>query len=373
MENFILAHASEQRWEAAVSECLRQLGVVSEGFNLGFLYVTDHFAERLGDILGALRQASGIADWTGTVGVGICCTDSEYMDVPSMAVLLARLPEGSFRIFPTLSRDAGEIETVLQDWATTSQPPFAIVHGDPDNPQTPVLITQLSAQLGGAFLVGGLTSSRGRNAQVAGQVTEGGLSGVLFTDEVPLATALTQGCTPIGDMHRISACRKNILISIDDEPALDVFRRDIGEILARDLDRVAGYVFAARPVPGSDTGDYTVRNIVGIDPANGLLAVGDIFAPGDPVMFCKRDAQSARDDMSRMLGDIKRRLDGRQPAGAVYYSCLGRGAQMFGSDSVELKMISAELGRIPLAGFYANGEISLDRLYGYTGVLTVFL
>ena len=30
------------------------------------------------------------------------------------------------------------------------------------------------------------------------------------------------------------------------------------------------------------------------------------------------------------------------------------------------------LGDVPLAGFYANGEISHNRLYGYTGVLTLF-
>ncbi len=88
-------------------------------------------------------------------------------------------------------------------------------------------------------------------------------------------------------------------------------------------------------------------------------------------MFCRRDGNSAREDMQRMLADIHRRLGG-EPKGAVYYSCLGRGRYQFGDDSEELKFIRDELGDIPLVGFFANGEIFHNRLYGYTGVLTVF-
>jgi small ligand-binding sensory domain FIST len=31
------------------------------------------------------------------------------------------------------------------------------------------------------------------------------------------------------------------------------------------------------------------------------------------------------------------------------------------------------LGEVPLVGFFGNGEISRDRIYGYTGVLTLFV
>ena len=77
--------------------------------------------------------------------------------------------------------------------------------------------------------------------------------------------------------------------------------------------------------------------------------------------------------MQRMLQDIKRRLGDATPRGGIYISCLGRGRHLFGEDNREMKMISDVLGDIPLAGFYANGEIAGHRLYGYTGVLTLFL
>jgi small ligand-binding sensory domain FIST len=72
-----------------------------------------------------------------------------------------------------------------------------------------------------------------------------------------------------------------------------------------------------------------------------------------------------------MLDSIKEGLY-TKPRGALYFSCLGRGANLFGPDSEELKIIEAGLGDLPLVGFFGNGEISHNRLYGYTGVLTLF-
>ena len=89
------------------------------------------------------------------------------------------------------------------------------------------------------------------------------------------------------------------------------------------------------------------------------------------MLFCRRDGNSAIEDMQRMLQNIKARLLG-PPKGALYYSCLARGRNQFGEDSAELQMIQKQFGDIPLVGFFANGEILHNRLYGYTGVLTLF-
>ena len=93
---------------------------------------------------------------------------------------------------------------------------------------------------------------------------------------------------------------------------------------------------------------------------------------GDRVMFCRRDAQAAHEDLGRMLNGLQRRLE-RPPQAALYFSCVARGPNMFGEKGNELAILQDALGDIPLAGFYANGEISNNRLYGYTGVLALFL
>ena len=125
------------------------------------------------------------------------------------------------------------------------------------------------------------------------------------------------------------------------------------------------------PVPGSDTGDYLVRNLMGVDPRNKLLAIGAPVEVGMPLMFCRRNADAARTDMLRMLGTLRPHLHAAPRAG-LYFSCLGRGRHLFGDAGVELRTIRETLGEFPLAGFFANGEISHDRLYAYTGVLVLF-
>jgi len=102
------------------------------------------------------------------------------------------------------------------------------------------------------------------------------------------------------------------------------------------------------------------------------VAVAELVETGGSVFFCTRDKASASDDLERMLRSIKSGLY-RAPRGALYYSCLGRGPNLFGEDSEELRVIRDHLGEVPLVGFFGNGEISHDRLYGYTGVLTIFL
>jgi small ligand-binding sensory domain FIST len=73
-----------------------------------------------------------------------------------------------------------------------------------------------------------------------------------------------------------------------------------------------------------------------------------------------------------MLHDI-RQQSGCAPQAALYFSCVMRGANLFGPESQELGLVRAALGDIPLVGFFANGEISNGRLHEYTGALALFL
>ena len=208
--------------------------------------------------------------------------------------------------------------------------------------------------------------------QIAGGPTEGGLSGVLLSEKVAVATALSQSCSLIGTKHIVTRAEANVIAELDGRPALAVFQEDIGELLARDLRRIEGYIFVALPIAGSDTGDYLVRHVVGVDKARQLVGISEVVSPGQSIQFCRRDPEAASEDLRRMVGNLKRRANA--PArGAVYFSCVARGPNMFGGDSDEIKLIRSELGDVPLVGFFCYGEISHNRLYGYTGVLTLFL
>src|SRR3569832_350482 len=342
---FKFAHAANPDWTQAAQACMGQLGAIPSGATLGFLYVSDTFADELDAILAIFKSATGVPHWTGSVGVGVCATGVEYLEEPALAVMLAEFDPADFSMLPVL-RSPQDIE------AQQAQAYFAVAHGDPANSRIQEMIDSLSAHVSSGFVGGGLSS-------------------VLFSERVKLATRLTQGISPLGPRHRITTANKNVIGSLDHRPALDVMKEEIGDVLARDLRRAAGYIFVGLPVRGSDTGDYLVRNILGVDPQNNLVAIGEYVEPGDELLFCRRDQQTAEDDLLRMLSAIGAQL-AVPIRGGVYYSCLGRGQHMFGAPNRELELIRDTLGDFPLVGFFANGEISYNRLYGYTGVLTLF-
>lgn len=368
---FAAAHATADDWAAAAGSCVEQLTPLPDGANLGFVYASEGLAGDLPQIVPFLRQRTRIADWVGSVGLGVCASGQEYFGVPALVVLAAALPPGGYELFGPQSSGARGPAVLQSDWLRRVRPMLGIVHGDPRDGTVASTVARL-ARDGSLFLVGGVAAAASAPIQVAGRVVEGGLSGVLLAPDIPVVTGMTQGCSPIGPSRRISEARDNIIVAIDDRPALEVFKEDIGELLSRDLKRVAGVVFVAFPVAGSDTGDYLVRNLVAIDVQRQWLAVAHAVSTGDSVLFCRRDPASAAADLERMLADLKRRAGGTPRAG-LYFSCVARGPNLFGESSQELRMIRDTLGSFPLAGFFGNGEIAHDRLYGYTGVLALFL
>jgi small ligand-binding sensory domain FIST len=339
---FVYAHARGANWR----RCLGELGRPGRG--LGFVYFTDVLVHRSKAILEELRAQTGVTDWIGTVGTGVIATGHEYQDEPAIAAMIADID--SYAVF------SGRLP--LKSTAAH----FAVVHADPTAPDVPGLVFDMASKLASGYVVGGISSSRSRTVQIANEVLSGGLSGAVLGEKVAVATRLTQGCTPFPGRFRVTECEENIIASLDGRPALDVLKEVIGSGQVQ--------ILVGLPVPGSDTGDYTARNLIGIDPKNKLIAIGDAVEPGDDILFCKRDAGAARADLSRILEEVKAATP--SPRGALYYSCVARGEHMFGSRGAELGLVRQALGEVPLVGFFCNGEISRDRLYGYTGVLTVF-
>jgi small ligand-binding sensory domain FIST len=182
----------------------------------------------------------------------------------------------------------------------------------------------------------------------------------------------------VGPVRRIDRAERNVIAEIDGRPALEVLKEDIGELLARDLRRAAGYIHVAFPLQNSDRADYLVRNLVGVDTERELVGVGEAVQPGQSIVFVRRDPEAARRDLKRMLADVLERAGG-PPKGALYFSCVARGRSLFGEEGLEAGLVAEALAEanagaeVPLAGFFGNGEICHDRLYGYTGVLTLFV
>ena len=357
-------------WRAAADEIADRLAG-AEG-RLGILYTAESFAPHLDEMAAVLRQRTGVPDWVSAAGYGVIAAGEEHYGESGAAALVLDLPPDGYRLFAG-GRDAGtDLASREPAWIEAAVMPLALAHVDPRHPEAADAVSRLAADTGG-FLVGGLTAAAGEAPHRAGHAT-GCVSGVAISPAaIEVATALSQGCTPLGKARTVTRGKDNILIELDHRPALDAFVEDIGEELASDLRRLGGLVFAALPVAGSDTADYTVRNLVGIDPTSKVIAIAEAVSEGDKVLFCRRDRESAVEDMRRMTQGLKRRIGDRAIRGGVYVSCAARGPNQFAAPERETEILRDALGEFPMVGFFANGELSRDRIYAYTGVLTLFL
>jgi small ligand-binding sensory domain FIST len=415
MQLFPFGHATHPQWRMAAGLVLAQLRaqMTLHGYapspTLGLLYITDHYAPAAQDILDHLgAELPEVADWAGTVGVGIASSNVEYFDEPALAVMLCALPSDQYRVFSGVAPLAGGFT-----------PHTALVHADAGTPDVAELIAEMADRTTTGYLFGGLASSRGDVVQFAiggngnlrghgnaGGVFRGGLSGVGFGQGVQLVSRVTQGCQPVSAARSITGAEGNLVTELDGEPALDVLLEDLRISLDQPIAAMAvlrgtlvGLTQATEDVvsrTGHFGSDVIVRHIVGLDPRKRGVAIASKVDEGMRLAFCRRDVEAARADLVRICAEIREELEPEelplaaatalassdascppspattQIAGAIYVSCAGRGGPHFGGPSAELQIVRRALGDVPLVGFFAGGEIARSHLYGYTGVLTVF-
>ena len=366
MTDFATAHVADGEARPLAEALIGELGDI-DGHTIGFLYVTDQLAGSLNDIVDILKARSGIGNWVGTVGLGVCATGTEYFGRPAITALTGRFGNDSYRMIASLT-DPDQASSTDDDRFIAG---LGVVHGDPRNPRTVEIVSSLAREHE-TYLVGGLSAAQSAFPQVAGDIVDGGVSGVLLGGELNVAVGLTQGCSPIGPSHEVTRGDGNIMATLDKRPAFEVLCEDLGVADGADPRPWLANIHVALLVTGSDTRDYLVRNLVAIDPSQGLVQIAGEVTSGDRLMFVRRDAESASKDLRRMLDDVRSRI-AAQPKAGLYFSCVARGPNLFASDGHELKAIQETFGEIPIAGFFGNGEISNNRVYGYTGVLTLFL
>jgi small ligand-binding sensory domain FIST len=379
--------------ELALSQVdgLRQQTGFIPNATLGFVYLTEPLAGHGDEVLEMLKERTGVDDWVGAVGMGVCASGAEYFNEPAISIMLTDLPVNQYQIFSGRRR-APKLD---ERTSTGEQLSYtAVVHADPATGDIQELINDMANRTQTGLLFGGITSGQASVGQFAAEAVNGGISGAVFSSGIKVLTKITQGCSPLGKEHTVASAEGHYLRRFESGPALDVLLKDLGveeqQRTSRNGDEILKSISESRLQKGlligvapkdTDTksafgfGDYVVRHIVGIDPLNRIIAVADHMHVGDKAVFCTRDAQAARKDLIRICTELRSEAEeeGLEIQGALYFSCVARGENTFGEQGAELGIIQHNLGDVPLTGFYANGEIGRNKLYGYTGVLTIFV
>lgn len=257
-----------------------------------------------------------------------------------------------------------------------------IMLADPYSFPADLALEQIAQSAPGAPVVGGLASARtpaGAALFYGDEVRPEGAVGVCL-EGVELLPCVSQGAAPIGREMTITAARGNMIMELAGRPALRAIEQTISELDLHERALVAtGLLIGIVIDPGRpeyEQGDFLVRGVLGADADTGAVAVGAPVTTGQVVRLHARDARSADDDLRRELRVRAAALGGDAPAGALVFSCNGRGRAMFGVADHDAALVQRELGGAPTAGLFAAGEIGpvggRSFLHGFTATVAVF-
>ncbi len=336
-------------------------------------------------IMRTVAETAGTREVAGCSASGVITTDDDVEKAVAVAVLVVGGDAiAARRMFVPGLR--GRAREAAHELAAAARPignrgNLLCVFADSYNAQGDLLLRALQAELPGITIVGGGATedgSIGETFQFCGDtVSSNSLSAILLSGDFDLNIGATLACSPLGPGHRVTAVEDNVLIKLDGRPAFEVFKEAIGP-LADDLQRAVSFVFLGVPIDPEarslQRGGYFIRNIVGFNQENGLLAVAHQPRVGDLVGLVLRNGERARDDLKATLGEMKGRIH-RNPAFALYFDCVSRGEALYGIRGHDTAYIQQHLGRIPLIGFRTGFEIGPlgagTGLLQYSGVLAL--
>ena len=313
----------------------------------------------------------------------------EVEDRPAVAVTAAALPEAQITPFRLEAGDLPDLDAGPSHWHEAlgvdpkSEPHFLLLV-DPSGPSPfdpRPLLMGLDFAYPGSATVGGLASVLQENRLfLDGRVHVGGCVGVALSGGVSVHAVVAQGCRPVGRQMTVTDCSGYYLTGLDGRSAVEVlvelYHRlpaDDQELLQRSL-----HIGVATTGLKEDLGpgDFLIRNVLQLDHEKGVIAVGDLLQRGQRVQFHLRDPAAATHDLDAVLARHRAGQTDGQIAGALLFTCTGRGRRFFGRPDHDIGRFTEAMGDVPVGGFFCGGEIGpvgdTTYLHGYTSAFAIF-
>jgi small ligand-binding sensory domain FIST len=378
-------------FEDALLECAKRVReVLGAGpVKLAFAFVTPHFANFYGRLHEVLEESLGPETLLGCSAGGVIGGGEEVERLPAVTLTAARLPDVVVRPFhidgalPDLDDPPDSWERLIG--VKRDEEPQFVLLADPFTSRPEALLAGLDYAFPDSAKIGGLASggtSPGLNALFLNEeVFDGGTVGVALSGNVVVDTVVAQGCRPVGDLMRVTSCKGNVLYELDGRPAFPVLEELFAGLDERDRELARTSLFLGvvmdefKEEPG--VGDFLIRNLLGIDPSSGAIAVGEYLQEGVRVRFHLRDAIASAEDLHAMLAGYENTLPHKDIiSGALLFSCLGRGEHLYKRPNFDTSLFKQHLGDVPVGGFFCNGEIGpvggTTFLHGYTSSFGLF-
>ncbi len=351
--------------------------------DLAVVFFSAHHAEKARLLATMVREELSVDVCLGCSGEGVIADAEELETAPGLTLWVASLPQ--VRVTPLrLSFSPAQDQVRMTGWPEAStEPSTFILLADPFTTPVHGVLAVMADRYPNGKAVGGLCGGghgAGENRLIRNEeVFDGGLVGVQLSGPVAVRTVIAQGCSPIGEAYVVTKAEQNMVYELGGKPALQRLQ-DVFESLEGAQRRTAHRALHVGIVIDEhrsrfERGDFLVRNLVGADQQAGAIAVGDMVQEGQTLQFQLRDAKSASDDF-RFLLAADRAKHRNPPLGALLFSCCGRGEGLFGRAHHDSGVLQERMGHIPVAGFFAQGEIGpvggRNFLHGYTASAAIF-
>ncbi len=382
---FSVALSKQTDTDAAALEVAASIRAQLGGtpIDLACVFFSAHHTEGVGRLAEVLTETLRPKLLLGCSGEGVIAGAEELETTPALTVWAAVLPD--VHLHPLHSSfSPTQDQFHLTGWPIPGVDDGSfLLLADPFTTPVQDILGILDDRYPGAQAIGGLVGGGqevGVNRLVLNdQVYDGGLVGVRLSGAVDIRPVISQGCRLIGERFVVTKAERNLIHELGGEPALGRLQTVFSSLSEEDRRGANRAVHLGIVIDEHrnrfERGDFLIRNLLGADQTTGAVAVGEVVQEGQTVQFQLRDAVSASQEFNALLAADHARHR-HPPLGALMFSCCGRGQGLFGKPNHDAGTASARLGAIPLAGFFAQGEIGpiggRNFLHGYTASLALF-
>lgn len=382
------AISTESNTERAVEQVCRQaLAALDAPPTLALAFVSHHHGPDFGPLAGQVAKLTQAGHLLGCTGEAIVGNGHEIEGRPAVSLWLAHLPAVSVRSMHLEFDETTEGGTFLgwpddlpEDWPAGS---LLITLGEPFSFPVDSFLARMNDDHASVPVVGGMASGAwrpGENRLLLGsnEFSRGAVA-ALISGPVHVRSVVSQGCRPIGRHFVVTKAQQNVILELGGRPALAQLAEVFHDLSPREQSLVQNGLHVGRVINEYQDqfgrGDFLVRNVIGIDPTSGAIAVGELVRPGQTVQFHIRDAETADEDLNQLVCAASDESRGAA-AGALLFTCNGRGTRLFGRPHHDAGVICQHLGDLPAAGFFAQGELGpiggRNFIHGFTASLVLF-
>jgi small ligand-binding sensory domain FIST len=387
MFNITAAFSANENTADALKQACDEIRVQLAGAaDLVLVFVSPHHADQFEEIARAVCDVARTENVLGCTGESIVAGEQEIEGQPALVVWAAQMPGVRVRPFH-LSFERKPDGGFFVGWPAdlgdaNLMGGTLLLLGEPFSFPADVLIAELNESDPVLPVIGGMSSGGwgpGQNKLLLGREVYGeGAVAALVDGPVRVRTIVSQGCRPVGRTYVVTKSDRNVILELSGQTAMQRLHEVYETLDDREKSLVRSGLHVGRVLSEYQEefrrGDFLVRNVVGADPKSGAIAIGDYVKTGATVQFHIRDADTADDDLRGLLADA---MDERaQPAGALLFTCNGRGTRLFTEDHHDARCVQAAFHGLPLAGFFAQGELGpvqkKNFLHGFTASVALF-